>query len=78
MKEIVDAAGGTMADVVLANVFVTEIRYYTDFEWVRKESFAPPYPVCNAVAVTSLVHPDWVVEIEGMAYLGDRDPGDGA
>ncbi len=25
--------------------------------------------VCTAVAVRSLVHPDWILEIEAIAYL---------
>jgi enamine deaminase RidA (YjgF/YER057c/UK114 family) len=58
-----------MADVVLANVFVTDMHYYYDYEWIRKEFFTEPYPVCTAVEVSSLVYPDWVVEIEIQAYI---------
>jgi enamine deaminase RidA (YjgF/YER057c/UK114 family) len=69
IRGLVESAGGTMADIVLANVFVTEMHYYYDYEWIRKEFFVEPYPVCTAVEVTSLVHPDWVVEVEIMAYI---------
>jgi enamine deaminase RidA (YjgF/YER057c/UK114 family) len=72
MKQLLEAAGGSMRDVVMANVFVTDIRYYLDYEYVRAEFFEPPYPVCTAVAVHALVHPDWVIEIEATAYLGER------
>jgi enamine deaminase RidA (YjgF/YER057c/UK114 family) len=44
-------------------------RYYSDFEWVRKEYFNPPYPVCTALAVPGLVSPDWILEIEATAYI---------
>jgi enamine deaminase RidA (YjgF/YER057c/UK114 family) len=71
IKDMVEAAGGTMADVVLANVFVTDMRYYYEYEYIRKEFFVEPYPVCTAVAVRSLVHPDWILEIEAMAYIED-------
>jgi enamine deaminase RidA (YjgF/YER057c/UK114 family) len=60
-----------MKDVVLANVFVTDMHYYTDYEWIRKEFFEPPYPVCTALEVSRLVHPDWVLEIEVMAYIDE-------
>jgi enamine deaminase RidA (YjgF/YER057c/UK114 family) len=33
------------------------------------EVFNPPYPVCTALAVRGLVHPDWILEIECMAYI---------
>ena len=70
LKGIVEAAGGSMRDVVKANVFVTDIAYYYDYEWVRKEFFEPPYPVSTAMEVARLVHPDWVLEIEATAYIG--------
>ena len=73
IKGMVESAGGTMADIVLANVFVTDIRYYTEYEWVRKEYFEPPYPVCTALAVRGLVSPDWILEIECTAYIEDKD-----
>lgn len=69
IKEMLEAAGGTMADVVLANVFVTDMAVYYDYEWVRKEYFEEPYPVSTAVEVGSLVHPDWLLEIEIQAYI---------
>lgn len=69
IKELVEVAGGTMADVVMANVFVTDMRYYYEYEYIRKEFFVEPYPVCTAVEVGSLVHPDWILEIEATAYI---------
>jgi enamine deaminase RidA (YjgF/YER057c/UK114 family) len=58
-----------MADIVMANVFVTDMQYYAHYQHIREEFFTPPYPVCTAVAVRSLVHPDWILEIEAIAYL---------
>lgn len=71
IKEMVEAAGGTMDDIVLANVYVTDMQYYAHYQEIRKEFFNPPYPVCTAVAVRGLVHPDWVLEIEAIAYIDD-------
>ena len=72
IKGLVEAAGGTMADIVLANVFVTDMQYYAHYQHIRQEFFTPPYPVCTAVAVRSLVHPDWILEIEVQAYIEDK------
>jgi 2-iminobutanoate/2-iminopropanoate deaminase len=71
VKGLIEAAGGTMADIVLANVSVTDMRYYYEYEHIRKEFFVEPYPVCTAIAVRSLVSPDWVVEVEVQAYIDD-------
>lgn len=72
IKSMLEQAGGSMADVVLANVFVTDMHYYYDYEYIRKEFFVEPYPVCTAVEVGSLVSPDWMLEIEVMAYVEDK------
>jgi enamine deaminase RidA (YjgF/YER057c/UK114 family) len=72
IKNLVEAAGGTMADIVLANVFVTDMSYYTDYQWVRNEFFVEPYPVCTSIEVAGLVHPDWVLEIEVQAYIEEK------
>jgi enamine deaminase RidA (YjgF/YER057c/UK114 family) len=71
IKILVEAAGGTMDDVVLANVYVTDMQYYAHYQHIRKEFFEPPYPVCTAIAVHSLVHPDWCLEVEAIAYIED-------
>lgn len=72
IKGLVENAGGTMGDIVMANVFVTDMHYYYDYEWVRREYFVEPYPVCTAVEVSRLVHPDWVLEIECIAHIEDE------
>ena len=72
IKKIVEGAGGTMADIVVANVFVTDMHFYYQYEYIRKEYFVEPYPVCTALEVSSLVHPDWILEIEITAYIEER------
>lgn len=69
IKELVEAAGGTMSNIVKANVFVTDIAYYYDYQHIRGEFFNEPYPVSTALEVNRLVHPDWVLEIEAEAYI---------
>jgi 2-iminobutanoate/2-iminopropanoate deaminase len=71
IKELVEAGGGTLDDVVRLDVFVTDIRHYLENGEIRKEYFKPPYPIATAVEVTGLARPEWVVEIEAQAYLGD-------
>jgi len=72
IKNMMEAAGGTMADIVLANVYVTDMSYYRDYQWVRNEFFVEPYPVCTSIEVAALVHPDWVLEIEVQAYVEEK------
>jgi reactive intermediate/imine deaminase len=71
IQTLVEAAGGTMADVVRLDVFVTDIRHYLNHGMIRKEYFDPPYPICTALEVSGLAREEWVIEIEAQAYLGD-------
>lgn len=71
IKRILEAGGATMADVVLANVYVTDMHFYYQYQHIRKEYFVEPYPVCTAIEVGSLVHPDWILEVEVQAYVGE-------
>jgi enamine deaminase RidA (YjgF/YER057c/UK114 family) len=75
LKAIVEAAGGTLRDVVRADVHVTDMRYYYEYQWIRKEFFEPPSPVCTATAVRGLVHPNWILEIDATAYIEESGNG---
>jgi 2-iminobutanoate/2-iminopropanoate deaminase len=70
LRSVVEQAGGDMEDVVRVDVFVTDMRHYLEHEHIRREHFRPPYPLCTAVAVEGLPHEDWLIEIDGLAYLG--------
>ena len=64
-------AGGTMDDVVKITVFAADIRYRDEINRVRTETFSEPYPASTQVAVASLVDPEWLVEIEAVAFIED-------
>ena len=62
-------AGGTLDDVVKITVFAADIRYRDEINRVRTETFSEPYPASTQVAVASLVDPEWLVEIEAVAFI---------
>ncbi|MDA1324064.1 MAG: RidA family protein [Proteobacteria bacterium] len=62
-------AGGTLDDVVKITVFAADIRYRDAINQVRTETFKEPYPASTQVAVASLVDPEWLVEIEAIAFI---------
>jgi 2-iminobutanoate/2-iminopropanoate deaminase len=70
LKELVEAAGGTMADFVMLTYYVTEARYLREIESVRQRYFPErPYPAASGLAVSGLVGPDWLIEIDGVAVI---------
>ena len=64
-------AGGSLDDVVKITVFAADIRYRDAINRVRTETFNEPYPASTQVAVASLVDPEWLVEIEAVAFIED-------
>jgi len=69
-KHLVEAAGGTMSDFVKLTIFVTRIDEREKVWKGRAEFFSGDFPACSLVEVSALATPEILVEIEGVAYLG--------
>ncbi len=69
IKALVEAAGGTMANVVKLNIFVTDMAYRNDYGVVRAEFFPEKSPASTLVEISALAFPDWKIEIEAIAVL---------
>jgi 2-iminobutanoate/2-iminopropanoate deaminase len=69
IKTILAAAGGTLQDVVKANIYVTDISQYKKVAEVRNRYFAVDPPATTFVEVSSLVNKGWMVEIEVQAVV---------
>ena len=69
LKAQVEAGGGTMANIVKVNTYLTDIRHRADYSAVREEFFGKKLPASTLVAVAALAHPDFLIEIEAVAVL---------
>lgn len=68
LKAVAEAAGGSLADVVKLNVFLTDLTHFPLVNEVMAEYFAQPYPARAAVQVAAL--PKGVpVEMDGVMVL---------
>jgi 2-iminobutanoate/2-iminopropanoate deaminase len=70
IRHLMEAAGGTMADVVKLNVYLTDISDRPHVMKARSEFFTGDFPVSTLVEVSKLVHPTFKVEIETTGVLG--------
>ena len=70
IKCLIEAAGGTMADIVKVNIFVTDIDQRQEVWRARREFFAGNFPVSTLVEVSALALPEMEVEVEAVAILG--------
>lgn len=70
IKGMLEAAGGTMADVVKVTIYVTNIKNNTRVWKARAEFFKGDFPASTLVQVAALAHPTILVEIEAIAHIG--------
>ena len=69
VKALVEAGGGTLANVVKITTYVTDVRYRPDFRTVREEFFGAKGPASTMVEVSALAHPDYLIEVEAIAVI---------
>ncbi len=70
VRRAVEAAGGTLADVVTMTVFVTDVRFGRVFTSMRRELFGTRLPASALVGVSSLMVPGAMVEVQATAVIG--------
>ncbi len=70
IKHLMEAAGGTMNDIVKVVIFVTDIKRREEVWKARREVFTGDFPVSTLVEVRALAAPEFLVEIEAIGILG--------
>jgi len=70
IKRAVEAAGGTMSDVVALNVFTTDVRNHRAINETRREVLGGNFPTSTMVQVVALARPELLLEINATAVIG--------
>ena len=70
IEHLVEAAGGSMADIVKVTIFVTDIKNREKVWKARQEFFTGNFPVSTLVQIAALATPETKVEIEAIAHIG--------
>jgi enamine deaminase RidA (YjgF/YER057c/UK114 family) len=70
IRSLIEAAGGTMADVVKVTIFVTDITQREKVWRARREVFTGDFPTSTLVQVAALAEPTVKVEVDAIAHLG--------
>ncbi|HJW01832.1 MAG TPA: RidA family protein [Azospira sp.] len=69
LKAVAEAAGGSLADTVKLNVFLTDLGNFAKVNEVMAQYFPQPYPARAAVGVASLPR-GALVEADAVLYVG--------
>ena len=65
----VEAAGGSLNDIVAMNVFSTDIRHHRDINDIRREVLGGNFPASTMVQVVALARPELLLEINAIAVV---------
>jgi len=69
IKDALEAAGGTLADIVRTTTYVTDMDAYFKHQDMRMRFFADALPTSTTVQVARLSRPEFMVEIEAFAIV---------
>lgn len=69
LRAVCEAAGGSLADIVKLNIFLTDLGHFARVNAIMAEYFREPYPARAAIGVASLPR-GAAVEMDGIMVLG--------
>lgn len=70
LSAVAQAAGGSLADIVKLNIFLTDLGHFALVNSIMAEYFTEPYPARAAVGVASLPR-SALVEADAVMVLGN-------
>lgn len=70
LKAVCEAAGGSLADIVKLNIFLTDLSNFATVNEVMSRYFQQPYPARAAIGIASLPK-GAQVEMDGVMVLGN-------
>jgi enamine deaminase RidA (YjgF/YER057c/UK114 family) len=69
IKRAVEAAGGTMNDIVAMSIFTTDVKNHRDINETRREVLGGNFPTSTMVQVVALARPELLLEINATAVI---------
>ena len=69
MRTVLEAAGGTLDDIVSIVVYTTDVRQFKEIVAARNEFFVAKLPTSTIVEVNHLADPGLLIEFQAIAAL---------
>ena len=69
LKAVLKAAGGTLDNLVMTTTYITDREYRDGYNEVRRGQYKKNPPTSTLVIVKGLAHPDYLIEIAGIAII---------
>ncbi len=72
LKRIMETAGGSMRDVVIVQVYLTDPTDYAAMNAEYAKHFTPPYPNRGTFFISGLAAPGLRIEIVAQAHIPEK------
>jgi enamine deaminase RidA (YjgF/YER057c/UK114 family) len=69
LRGVLRAAGGDFSNLMKITTYITKIEDFPAVAQARSEVFQGEMPASTLIVVKGLFHPDFLLEIEGMAAV---------
>ncbi|MBI3327573.1 MAG: RidA family protein [Nitrospinae bacterium] len=69
LRQVLQAAGGDLKDLMKITTYITKLEDFPGVAEVRSEVFQGELPASTLIVVKSLFHPDFLIEVEGVAAI---------
>jgi enamine deaminase RidA (YjgF/YER057c/UK114 family) len=69
LRGVLQAAGGDMANLMKITTYITKIENFPAVAEARSAVFQGELPASTLIVVKALFHPDFLVEVEGVAVV---------
>ena len=69
LRHVLRAAGGDLNDLMKITTYITKIEDFPAVAAARSEVFRGELPASTLIVVKSLFHPDFLIEVEGVAAV---------
>ena len=69
LRHVLRAAGGDLTDLMKITTYITKIEDVPAVAEARSEVFHGELPASTLIVVKSLFHPDFLIEVEGVAAV---------
>jgi 2-iminobutanoate/2-iminopropanoate deaminase len=69
LRQVLQATGGDLKDLMKITTYITNIEDFPAVAEARSEVFQGELPASTLIVVKSLFHPDFLIEVEGVAAV---------
>ena len=71
LQNVLQAAGGDLSNLIKITTYITKIEDFPAVAEARAAVFQGELPASTLIVVKSLFHPDFLIEVEGVAAIGE-------